>query len=135
MNLPPAIVVRGLTEVRAALAPGLPVTLLSAPGTACHAGIGWWRALAGLARAEARAAVVDVLDCADAPGEAIEALRAGCRIVVLAPDMPAWPDVAARAALAGATLLGRRPPALDPSRIWDVGQVVGWLRDSHATIG
>ena len=135
MNLPPAIIVHGLAEARAALAPGLPVTLLSAPGAACHAGIGWWRALVALARAEARAELADILDCADAPGEAVEALRAGCRVVVLSADMPAWPDVAARAAQLGAVLLAVRPPALDLSRTWNVGQVASWLRDSQPTIG
>ena len=55
----------------------------------------------------------DVLDCADAPGRAAEALRAGCLRLVLDPDVPAFADLAGRAAGLGAAVLPVRPPALD----------------------
>ena len=113
MSLPPAVVVHGFLDARAALRPGRPVTLLSAPGAACYAGCGWWRALVARALAEAGRDAPDVLDCADAPGRAVEALRSGCRRLVLDPDVPAFADVAARAAALDAAVLPVRPPALD----------------------
>lgn len=113
MSLPPAVVVHQLSDARAALRPGRPVTLLSAPGAASYAGCGWWRALVGQALAEAGRDAPDVLDCADAAGRAVEALRAGCRCLVLAPDVPVFTEVTARAAALGAVVLPARPPALD----------------------
>src|SRR5579875_530165 len=104
MNKAPAVVVRGLAEARAALAPGLPVTLLSTPGAALVGGCGWWRALVAAAAAERPGLIAaDILDCADAPGRALEAMRAGQRLIVLAP-CPGWEDAADAAAICGATL-------------------------------
>lgn len=51
-RFPPAVIVHGLDNARTALAPGRPVTLLSAPGAALYAGCGWWRALVRLAQVE-----------------------------------------------------------------------------------
>ena len=107
MNFPPAVVVHGLRDARAALAPGLPVTLLSARGAAIYAGCGWWRALI-----EACGAEIDILDCADAPGYAMAALRIGQRRIVLDPG-PAFPAVSAAAATLGAIVIAERPAALD----------------------
>jgi len=108
-SLPPAIVVHSLADAVAALAPGLPVTVLSAPGAGIFAGAGWWRALVAAARATHPATVcVDVLDCADAPGMAMAAIRAGQALLVLDPACPAFARVAALA-----TVLPARPPALD----------------------
>ena len=112
MKLPPAVVVHGLAQARLAVAAG-PVTLLSARGAAIYAGCGWWRALV-----EASGATTpDILDCADAPGRAMEALRAHCRLLVLDPALPATALVAARAAAIGAQILAERPPALDLARL------------------
>src|SRR5262249_21900556 len=70
----PAVVVHGWTDARAALAPGRPVTLLSARGAALYAGAGWWRALVARARAGHPAVPLeDILDCADASGVALGA--------------------------------------------------------------
>ena len=113
MSLPPAVVIHGLPDALAALRSGRPVTLLSGPGAASYAGCGWWRALVARALAEAGRDAPDVLDCADAPGRAAEALRAGCLRLVLDPDVPAFADLAGRAAGLGATVLPVRPPALD----------------------
>ncbi len=127
--LPPAVVVHGLADARAALRPGRPVLLLSAPGAASYAGCDWWRALIDRAVAEAGAAceAPDVLDCADAPGRAVEALRAGCLRLVLDPAVPAFADVAARAAALGATVLPTRPLALDLARPGARRQLDAWL--------
>ena len=112
MKLPPAVVVHGLAQARLAVAAG-PVTLMSARGAAIYAGCGWWRALVTASGAGGP----DILDCADAPGRAMEALRAGCRLLVLDPALPATALVAARAAAIGAHILTERPPALDLARL------------------
>jgi hypothetical protein len=122
-KLPPAIVVRSLADAIAALAPGLPVTLLSAPGAGVFAGTGWWRALVAAAR-EAHPATpcADVLDCADAPGRALEAIRAGQAVLVLDPACPAFARVATLA-----TVLPVRPPALDLDRRGTHRHLRAWL--------
>lgn len=140
MTLPPAVIIHGLPHALAALGPRRPVTLLSAPGAASYAGCGWWRALiaAALAR-HPGLAIPDILDCADAPGRAVEALSAGCLNVVLHPG-PAWADVAARAAGLGAALLPVAPPALDFGRRGAARHLPAWLaagpdRDTDPAIG
>ena len=134
--LPPAVVVHGPADARLALAPGRPVTLLSAEGAACFAGCAWWRAVVDEARARAPGvAAPDVLDCAASPGRAVEALRAGCRWIVLAPSCPAFADVVGRAAPLGAGVLARRPPALDlGGRGGRRGGRGGDARDSRARL-
>ncbi len=124
MKLPPAIVVHGLPHVRLATGSGFPLTLLSGPGAAIYAGCGWWRALMALAPG----GHPDILDCADAPGRAMEALRWGCRLLILDPAVPAWALVAARAAAVGAILLADRPPALDLAQPGAQRRLPAWLR-------
>ncbi len=128
MKRPPAVVVHGLPHLLAATAPGLPVTLLSGPGAATYAGCGWWRALMALGAGSNP----DILDCAAAPGRAMEALRIGCRLLVLDPAVPAWSLVAARATAAGAILLAERPPALDLSQRGAERRLVEWLSPPFA---
>ncbi len=127
MTLPPAIIIHGLPHALSVLAAARPVTLLSAPGAACYAGCGWWRAVVTAALAAHPGAVApDVLDCADAPGRALEALSVGCRLVMLHPS-PAWPDIAARAESCGARLLAAAPPALDMGRRGEYRRLAAWL--------
>ena len=127
MNAARAVVVHGLADARNALAPGLPVTLLSARGAALYAGCLWWRALVATARAERlHLAVADILDCADAPGRALEALRAGQSLLVLEP-CPGRADVEGAAAECGAVLLAMRPPALDLASPRALRQLQCWL--------
>ena len=65
MIVHPAVIVHGVADVTAALAPGLPVTLLSAPGAGCFAGCLWWREIVALGREVVPGALaIDVLDCA-----------------------------------------------------------------------
>jgi hypothetical protein len=125
MKRPPAVVVHGLTQARLALAPGLGVTLLSGRGAAIYAGCGWWRALV----AASGATGPDILDCADAPGRAMEALRAGCRLIVLDPAVPAAALVAARAASIGAVVLPERPPALNLAEPGALRRLEAWLAE------
>lgn len=124
MTLPPAVVVHGLDQARRALAPGRPVLLLSARGAAGWAGAGWWRALMRAAGAEA--AAVDALDCADEAGRALEAMAAGCRLLVLEP-CPAWEAAAAAARDRGVRLLRARPAALDLGRGGAERRLAAWL--------
>ena len=114
MKLHPAVVIHGIEDATAALAPGLPVTLLSGPGAALYAGCLWWRALVTQASAAFPATPVqDVLDCADAPGRALAAIRAGQKTLILAFECPGFAAVAQIAASRGLLLLTERPPALD----------------------
>ena len=123
-----AVVVHGIADARAALAPGLALTLLSAPGAALFAGCGWWRALVGIARAEHPGVpITDMLDCADAPGRAAEALRIGLKTVIAAVPDDLFASLSALAAESGATVLRQRPPALDLARPGAARQIVAWL--------
>lgn len=110
----PAVVIHGLAHARTVLGIGRAVTLLSAPGAALFAGCGWWRAVIERARGEyPGVSIDDILDCADAPGLALGALRIGQRRLVLSPTSPCWQSVATIAASLGGEVLGSRPPALD----------------------
>ena len=128
MILHPAVVVHGLDHLQGALGPGLPVTILSAPGAALFAGCLWWRALIGQGRAEfPRVPFEDILDCADAPGQAMAALRIGQRMLVLDPACPAFTTVRAVAGTLGALVLGSRPAALDLAAAGSAHRLLAWL--------
>lgn len=129
------MVVRSAAEARGAVdvaGRGL-VLLLSAPGAAGFLGPGAWRALV-----QAAGDAPDALCCGDAAGDALAALRAGCRILVLDHRLPAFATMAAAAAEAGALLLPARPPALDLREL-DLGRPGGrakladWLARAHDT--
>ena len=110
----PAVTVHGLAQAVAALAHGRSVVLLSARGAALYAGCGWWRAMVAAARAEHPGSVcLDILDCADAPGRAFEALRIGQKTLVLEAGCPGHAAAAGAAAICGALLLSARPASLD----------------------
>ena len=112
----PAVAVHGLDDAETALAPGLPVTLISATGAAGFAGVGWWLAVIKAARAAYPVSpCTDILDCAAAPGFAMAALRMGQRRLVLWPG-PAFAAVSAAAATLGGEVLAARPNSLDLSR-------------------
>lgn len=89
------VVIHDLEQGRAALAAasGRPVELVSPPGAALFHGVGWWKALAAILRAEfPDASFTARLDCGPAPGLALAALRVG--VTHVAVDAP--PDVLAR---------------------------------------
>ena len=128
MIVHPAVIVHGLGDARAALAPGLAVTLVSAPGAALFAGCLWWREVVAMAGAEHPATpVTDVLDCADASGLAMSALRSGINCLVLWPDAPGWAAVAAVAAERGGAVLAEAPPALDLAQRGAIRRLHRWL--------
>jgi hypothetical protein len=70
---------------------------------------------------------LDILDCADAPGRAIAAIRVGQRILILAQTVPGFPAVAAIAAARGLILLADRPPALDLADPGALRRLPAWL--------
>jgi hypothetical protein len=123
MILPPAIIVHGREHIGAVLAPGLPVTLLSPPGFALYAGCGWWQAMLEEAGHEGPA----LLDCADAPGRAVEALRLGLFGLVLAAEPLIFQRVAAIAAETPTILLEAAPPALDLAEANALRRLTAWL--------
>ena len=124
----PCVTVHALADAVAALAPGRPVTLLSAPGAACYAGCGFWRALVAAARRRHPATPMrDILDCADAAGRAMEALRIGQPALVLLRSCPAYDAVGAAAAECGTLLLFERPAALDLSAPGASRRLAAWL--------
>jgi hypothetical protein len=123
------VVIYGSADARAVLSVGAPVVLLSAEAAALYAGSGWWRALIAGAIAEYPDAMCDdILDCADASGLALGALRIGQRRIVLHPSAPGWNRVAATAASLGALVLAERPPALDMRQRAAAHRLHGWLR-------
>lgn len=125
----PAVVVHSAADVRAVLAIGLPVTLLSARGAALFAGSAWWRALVSKAREEhPGVAVDDILDCADASGLALSALRLGQRALILEAAAPGWSAVASIAASLGGEVLTHRPAAIDMCRRGEVRRLQDWLQ-------
>lgn len=117
MELPPVVPVHSLADARAALSRGVPVTLLSAPGAALYAGCAWWKALIAAARAAHPETVcVDILDCADATGLALAALRIGVNRLILWPDAPARAAVAEIAAARGGFVLDAAPSRAESGR-------------------
>lgn len=132
----PAVVVHGPGDLRAALTSAMPLTLLSAPAAALYAGAGWWRELMVLARAIAPGlAIEDVLDCADAPGRALEALALGQPALVLDPALPAFAEIAAIAEARGTRLLAARPPALDLAQPGAARRLAAWLAAPRGDAG
>lgn len=135
MMLHPAVTIHGLEEARRALTPGRPAVLLSAPGAGAWAGALWWRRLIDLLHVEfPEISFSDLLDCGDAPGAALAALRTGCRALVLSRAVPAWPAVAALARTLGAELQSVRPESLDLAMPGAEGRLDSWLRDTHGQL-
>lgn len=104
------------------------MTLLSARDAALFAGPLWWRELIAAARsAHPATPALDMLDCADAPGQAMAALRIGQRLLVLDPACPAFPAVKKAAAGLGARVLPAPPPALDLNNPAERRRLARWL--------
>lgn len=89
----------------------VPLRFLSARGAASYLGPAGFRALLGDEWPHA------ILDCADAPGRALDALRLGCPAIILDAEVPAFAALAGLAAGRGAVLLAERPAHLDLSRV------------------
>jgi hypothetical protein len=106
-------IIHGWADAQAALAGAREsLTLLSAAGAGGHAGAAWFAALA--AQGEAAFPHVTqrwVLDCGDAPGHVLAALRAGVRAVVFTGAANLRARLASVAAGCGAELLESAPEA------------------------
>lgn len=123
------VVVHSCDDAMAALRPGLPVVLLSAPGTALSAGALWWRGIVNIAcDARPNTPCDDILDCADAPGLAMSALRVGQRRLILWATCPAFGPVFDAAAAMGARVDAHRPPALDLGVNGAIRHLPAWLQ-------
>ncbi|HEX3404819.1 MAG TPA: hypothetical protein VHT74_31280 [Acetobacteraceae bacterium] len=85
--------------------------------------------------------MTDILDCADASGLALGALRIGQRRLVLHPAAPGWRAVAVIAGSLGGEVLTFRPPALDMAERAAARRLHNWLQiritpgDSGAALG
>ncbi|HEY4172562.1 MAG TPA: hypothetical protein VGM42_05995 [Rhodopila sp.] len=131
MIVHPAVIVHGVADAKAALAPGLPVTLLSAPGAAVFAGCLWWREIIVAARTACpRTEALDVLDCADASGMAMGAMRSGVCRLVLWPGAPGWDGVAVIAERQGGFVVPQAPVALDLAQRNASWRLETWLREA-----
>jgi len=131
MIVRPAVIVHGISDAHSALAPGLPVTLLSAPGAVLSGGCLWWREMIAYARAaHEKTDAMDILDCADASGLALGALRSGISRLVLWPEAPGWNAIAAIAESQGGCVLPAAPAALDLASRNAIRRLHVWLCDS-----
>ncbi len=130
----PAVVMHGPDDARLALdaaarAGCAAVTLLSAPDAACFMGAAWWRALVEAAvPLHPEVLRQDLLDCGNAAGRAMEALRLGQRGLILSPACPQRDAVRERADALGAIVLPSRPPALDLALPDARRRLDSWLR-------
>jgi hypothetical protein len=113
-----AVVVHSLGHAEAALAAAAalkaPVTLMSGPGAAGYAGPDWF--LSVVRQAKARHPGVEaaaILDCAEAPGRALAALRRGAQAIRLGGNAKARARVAAIALALGARIDDTRYALLD----------------------
>ncbi len=125
-----AVIIHGLADARAARAARQPVTLLSAPGAGLYAGCLWWRSIVDFARSDTFVpdnAIMDILDCADGSGQAMAALRAGVRNLVLWREAPGWNAVAEMAAEQGGCVLATAPASLDMAAWGAADRLDTWL--------
>jgi hypothetical protein len=131
----PAVVVHAMPQAEAALAAAGPrgVLLLSAYGAGGFAGAPWFLAMVDLARRRhPGVACVAALDCADAAGSALAAIRGGVPVVVLDGACRAFAAVGAAAIEAGVVVLPARPVAIDLGRLDlrrrdDLARLAAWL--------
>jgi hypothetical protein len=125
--LPPAVVVYDRPQITQVTALRRPVTLLSPPGFACYGGCLWWHAIVeGFD-------LPSLLDCADAGGRALEALRLGLPGIVLSAEAPNFARIALIAAECGALLLTTAPPALDLAVRGADRRLLSWLGPAAET--
>ena len=114
----PRIVVHSPAHAKAALAGAAAldksVILLSAPGAGAAAGPRWFLALVAQAARDCPAARYEaVLDCADEPGTALAALRAGCRRVIFSGGAEMAEKLSQIAAATGAAIEAGEGRVLD----------------------
>ncbi len=130
---PRIIIVHGIAHARAAAAAAatldVAVRIRSAPGAAAYGGAGWFLEIIDIVRAEYPNARIEAsLDCADAPGYAMAALRRGAAMIRFRGTKTAGGKVAQLAAAHGAVLDKSRAAPLDLSGVGDPESAcLGWL--------
>lgn len=113
-----AIVVHDIDQARAVLATArelaLPVTLISDPGAANNVGVGYFATLIRLSKAEfPDVTAYGVLDCGQAGGRALAALRSGLDAIIYTADGPSFLRLADIAEDLGVGMSDERPKALE----------------------
>ena len=121
---PRSVVVHGIAHARAAVSAAamldVSVRLRSAPGAAVYAGAAWFEELVALVRTDFPEVTIEgSLDCADAPGYALAALRRGSRLIRFRGSRSAATKIAAIARSYGACLDDDDRPALDLADVAD----------------
>ncbi len=131
--MPRAITVHNLDHaccaLKAAAELGVPVTLLSPPHGAGYLGAEYFLSLAAHATAEYPDAEASwILDCGDAPGLALGALRQGCTAIRFTGPAAVRKKIADIAAQSGAAIDNRRYQVLDLLTADDaLGAARAWL--------
>lgn len=133
------IVIHSLSDARAALAAavelGRPLVLTTAPGAAGYAGVGWFGELVAAVRTECPGVdITAVLDCGDAAGHVMEAVR-WCAVATrprlvlrFTGDEALEAKLRDIAEASGLLLIRDLPPALDLARAADAASACGaWL--------
>ncbi len=130
---PRSIIVHGIAHARAAAAAASaldgPVRIRSAPGAASYGGAGWFLEMIDIVRAEYPDARIEAsLDCADAPGHAMAALRRGAEMIRFRGARATNQKISALAAAHGAVLDTARGAPLDLLAIGDAERAcLKWL--------
>jgi len=136
-NTGAAIVVHDLSDALAALqaakACACAVTLISGPDAAGYAGALWWQSLIEEALGQVPGLeVTAILDCGDAPGQVMAALRQGVGPLVFTGDEDSRARLSAMAEARGTKIRAKRPAALDLLDIVDKeGTCRRWLEGGH----
>jgi len=100
--------------LKAAYELNVPVTLLSAPGAAGYAGVGWFRALIDEAITEyPDVKMTPILDCSTAAGVALTAIREGMPTICFSGRKTVKDKIMDIAFQAGVSVLTRRAQSLD----------------------
>jgi hypothetical protein len=126
-----------LTACRAAATARSVVTLVSPPGAGLFAGPVWFKALTAIVRRESGATRKDarfVLDCADAPGAVLAAIRAGVEACAFAGNAKARSRLAAIAERAGVALVDPPSEALELTQNSDFDTLVAWFSSPAASL-
>ncbi|MGE5538098.1 MAG: hypothetical protein ACM30I_05750 [Gemmatimonas sp.] len=136
-----AVMVRNLGDAllacRAAAAARCPVTLVSPPGAGLFAGAVWFKALTALTRREAgatRKEVRFVLDCADAPGAVLAAVRAGVEACAFSGNIKARARLGEIAKRAGVVLVDPPSDIFRMSQNSDFDGLLAWFSSPGASL-
>jgi fructose/tagatose bisphosphate aldolase len=119
------------TALSAARELNVPVTLVSAPGAAAYAGVGWFRALTDEAHTQyPDVSMTPILDCASAAGDALAAIREGLQVIRFSGKRDVKAKVMDIARQSGVSVVTRRAPSLDLGDVDStVADLTGACRD------